>query len=284
MKKLGTFWGFPVLVLFAARIYGAESAHTSLFNAQWLKATVSIDQQISANPELYHHAGTGFLVLSPHSRLILITAQHVVADDVARKNFIYRVATDNGTASVREVQLENAGLGDWFLSRSADVACRFIAFPIPEGKSAISAIPVDAFLSPGELEPGAPLFILGFPPYGESKARMTRPLVRHGIFAGVDEDGNQIADAFVFPGNSGAPIGYAPPFKVSAPLQSPVINSEKLVGLVRGYAHLQAKVSAYVETKVEENSGLAVFVPASDLQQLLGREDVINFDSAILKK
>jgi hypothetical protein len=255
----------------------AEPSHTSFFNSQWLRAVVSIDVPTPKDQQKYQHIGTGFLLHSSRSHMILVTAKHVVADAAMRKLLVYRVALDTGTAIIRESELGGSGLGDWFLSSSSDVACRFIGF---HESTAPSVIPADAFLPQGDLEPGAPLLVLGFP-YGEPKAGATRAIVRRGVFAGTDDNGNLIADAFVFPGNSGGPVIYSPPVRLGANLQSTLVNDEKLVGLVVTYTALPAPTIAYVETVVYENSGLAGLVPAAAIQQLVASKEVDSFDAAL---
>jgi len=264
-----------------AHISRAEPSHTSFFNSQWLQTVVSIDMPSAGDQTKYVHIGTGFLVRSSRSHYILVTAKHVVSDPrILRKLLVYRLASATGIILVQESQLVGGGLGDWFTSPSSDVACRFIAFP---KSTSPSAIPADAFMAQGDLEPGASLLVLGFP-YGEPKEGLTRAIVRHGTFAGTDDNGNLIADTFVFGGNSGGPVVYVPTVKVSPPLQSTLVHEEKLVGLVVSYTWVSAPTDAYVETVVKENSGLAGLVPASVIQQLIARQDVDSFDAALSAK
>jgi Trypsin-like peptidase domain len=265
-----------------AHICLAEPSHTSFFNSQWLQTVVSIDMRSAGDQKKYLHIGTGFLVRSSRSRYILVTAKHVVPDQrIQRKLLVYRLASATGIILVQESQLVDGGLGDWFTSTSFDVACRFIGFP---KSTSPSAIPADAFMAQGELEPGAPLLVLGFP-YGEPKEGLTRAIVRHGTFAGTDDNGNLMADAFVFPGNSGGPVVYTPPIKWAPPLSSSLVNDERLVGLVVTYTEFQRKSpSAYMETVIAENTGLASLVPASAIQQLVARRDVDALDEALSAK
>ena len=95
-----------------------------------------------------------------------------------------------------------------------------------------------------------------------------------------------LADAFVFPGNSGGPALYRPPIKVKGDsLTSPFINEERLVGLVSSFLpYFDTAVSQQTKRPrivFEENSGLARIVPADAIIELLSRDDVTKLDSII---
>jgi hypothetical protein len=94
-----------------------------------------------------------------------------------------------------------------------------------------------------------------------------------------------IADAFVFPGNSGGPVIYSPILKVGQGLNSPLLNEERLVGVVSSFIpYLEPAVSAQtqrVRVVFEENSGLANLIPVARLVELVESDAIRKMDGAI---
>lgn len=109
------------------------------------------------------------------------------------------------------------------------------------------------------------------------------------MVARADRD-DLLADAFVFPGNSGGPVLYEPPIKIKGKglITSPFINEEHLVGLVSEFlSYSETAVSQQTKRPrvvFEENSGLARIVPADAIRDLLNRDDVTKLDSLIESK
>jgi len=270
---------------------------TSMFNEQWLATVVSVEQlaqqkQPDGTTKMVPTPiGTGFIVKTRNKHVVLITAKHVVTDIVdskqqTRKNLLYRINQQEGPAYLLEdLQLEENGRGKWFLSATQDVACRFLEW---KETSKFKAIPLDKFLPRTKLQTGANLLVLGLP-LGLRSEEHPNPIARKGMVARADR-GDLLADAFVFPGNSGGPVLYEPPIKITGNglIASPFINEEHLIGLVSEFiSYPETAIS--MQTKrprviFEENSGLAIIVPVDAITELLSRDDVSKLDSFIEPK
>jgi hypothetical protein len=265
---------------------------TSMFNEQWLDTVVSIEQPAQqkqpdgTTKPIPTPIGTGFMVETKNKHVVLITAKHVVSDIVdskqqARKNLLYRINQQEGSAYLLEdLQLEEKGRGKWFFSATHDVACRFLEW---KETSKFRTIALDKFLPRAKLQTGANLLVLGFP-LGLRSEEHPNAIARKGMVALADTD-DLLADAFVFPGNSGGPVLYVPPIKIAGKgfITSPFINEEHLVGLVSMYISY-SETAISMQTKkprviFEENSGLAKVVPVDAIVDLLNRDDVTKQDS-----
>jgi hypothetical protein len=257
----------------------APGPQTTSFNQQWLDIVVSIeigDAQKEIRP-----IGTGFLVRTVTNHVVLVTAKHVIQGPLpSGSRLAYRLNTiDGGSTVVWDSDLV-AEMGAWFLSPGADLACRFIAWP----KAAkLVTLTLENFIVDGALSAGAPVFVLGFP-LGLRSAEQPRPIARHGIVGRVDSD-NVIADTFVFPGNSGGPVIYSPSLRVGSGLKSPLLNEEKLIGVVSSFIpYRETAVSLQTQRPrivFEENSGLSNVVPIAKLVELLSSEPVSSLDAKI---
>lgn len=272
-------------------------SRTSMFNEHWLDTVVSVEQLApKEQPDgttrmVPTPIGTGFIVETKNKHLVLITAKHVVADVAdskpqTRKNLLYRINQQEGPAYLLEDrQLEENGRGNWFLSASHDVACRFLEW---RTTSKLKAISQDKFLPKTKLQTGANLLVLGFP-LGLRSEEHPNPIARKGMVARADR-GDLLADAFVFPGNSGGPVLYEPPIKIREKglITSPFINDEHLIGLVASFIPYRdvavSSLSKRPRVIFEENSGLANVVPVDAITELLNRDDVTKLDSLIESK
>lgn len=258
-----------------------KAVRTSVFNERWLDAVVSIERIIGEGGS--KAIGTGFLLQTANKHVLLVTAKHVITDDdgAVLKNLGFLLnRCSHGTDLIRDADLESHQLGSWFVSAQHDVACRFISWP----KTAeMTTIPQSSIMRTDELNAGAPLVILGFP-LGNRSTDHARAIARSGMVARADADGI-IVDAFVFPGNSGGPVVYVPVIKVGGPISSPLVNEEKLVGVVSSCIPYQEPAIS-LQTKrpriiFEENSGLANIVPGEAILELLNRQDVEKKDAAL---
>ncbi len=259
----------------------AKTAKTSVFNERWLDAVVSIEQV--GEEEKSEAIGTGFLLQTAKNHILLMTAKHVISDDTGavRKNLGFLLnRPDRGTDLVLDKNLAEKQLGTWFVSASYDIACRFIALP---KTTTVRTIPQSAIIRTSDLNAGAPLLLLGFP-LGNRSTDHARAIARSGMVARADADGI-IADAFVFPGNSGGPAVYVPVVKVGGGMTSSLINEEKLVGVVSNYiAYPDVAISSQTKRPriiFEENSGLANLVPGDAIIDLLNRSDVAQKDAEL---
>jgi hypothetical protein len=275
------FLVFGALLCIASSVSIAQepTPATSSFNQQWLDAVISIE--ISDPGQEPHPVGTGFLVRTQGSHVVLVTAKHVIEQaisgaDTHGQRVGYRLATGAGSSVVWEDDLAKRGGGTWNFS-SSDIACRFIAWPTTE--THIVTIAAENFLTAKSLTVGAPLLVLGFP-LGLRSADHPRPIARHGIVGRADPDG-LIADVFVFPGNSGGPVIYAPPLGPGGGTQ--FLADEKLVGVVSSYIPYD-EPAVSPQTKrlrimFEENTGLANIVPTERLIELLASDAVRRIDT-----
>jgi hypothetical protein len=288
------------LIAFPVGSLATESAEplkrTSAFNEQWLDTVVSIEQKLT--PEKirqiplqekqkiieaggYTPVGTGFVVQTEGKRMVLVTAGHVIQDGSTTQpleGLGYRFNEQQGASKIfPDTDFEQRDLGRWFISATHDVACRFIG---RSRTSRLVAIPHNMLLPQEQLQAGASLLILGFP-LGLRSPEQTMPVARRGIIARSDP-GSIIADAFIFPGNSGGPAIYVPVLKVGGSLESPWLNEERLVGVVTSYIpYREPAISPTIKrTRIifEENTGLTNIVPVDALLELLRREDVRSFE------
>lgn len=260
---------------------------TSLFKERWLDAVVSIER--TQNDKQSTPIGTGFLFQTPNNHVVLVTAKHVVTRNDNDKvtplenlGFLLNRPA-SGTVVIRDTDLQAAGLGTWFLSTDHDIALRFISWP---KNIQIVSIPMAAIMEAEKLDAGAPLLILGFP-LGNRTKDHAQAIARRGMVARSDSD-SIIADVFVFPGNSGGPAVYVPIVKVGGPIVSPLVNEEKLVGVVSSYIPYREPAIS-LQTKrprivFEENSGLANVVPIKALLDLLSRSEVVELDESLTKR
>jgi hypothetical protein len=144
-------------------------------------------------------------------------------------------------------------------------------------------IPLERLLSQKYLTTAAPVLVLGFP-MGLRSEQYARPITRHGIVARSD-NGELLLDVFVFPGNSGGPVFYSPVLKTDSSISSPLVNEERLVGLVVDYVpYVDIAVSPQTRrprVTFEENSGLCHAVPADRILELVSRADFLKFDQQL---
>lgn len=258
----------------------AEDGHTSMFNASWLKCVVSIEQLDS--PTTSHPIGTGFILQSPSNHLILVTAKHVILNDDGTLNpqLAWRLNEKTNVSDLISDQMQASLAGGWFISSNADLACRFITYAIG---SDILSIPTTFLLPQKNLEVGANVLILGFP-MGLRSEKYTTAIARRGIVARSDGD-ELMLDSFVFPGNSGGPVVYSPFVKFGANLTSPMINDERIAGMVIDYIPY-TDVAISPQTKraritFEENSGLSHAVTSDKMLELINRADFQALDQKL---
>lgn len=254
----------------------ATTLGTSNFNEGWLDAVISIEQ--GGEGKETKPLGTGFLVNTVAGTTALVTAAHVVLkDDKGPRDLsnlepslsFRRSDVEAGQESVADAELTAWGGGSWHFSAEADLAVRKFGWP-KSGPQAM-AIPVAQFIEDISVEVGGPVLVLGFPT-GLRSTTHKEPIVRRGMVARVGPEGLMV-EAFVFPGNSGGPIVYVPVLKVGRGLNQPVLNEEKLLGMITSYVpYRDVAVSSRTgnpRVLFEENSGLSEAVTASMISALL---------------
>jgi len=260
-----------------------ETKHTAVFNQQWLKAIVSVevlDSQGKGTP-----IGTGFLLQTPNKHIALVTAKHVVYENEGKgpllQNIAYRLNRTDGKSILFPDKAVTAKLrSGWFRSETNDVACRLI---LRENISDFVTIPYSLFLPTGQMEAGAPLFIIGFP-LGLRSDQYATPIVRRASIARVDQH-MLIVDGFVYPGNSGGPVIYEPTVQLGTGFTTPILQGEWFVGMVLSeISYVEPAIS--LQTKrpritFEQNSGLSNVLPSEKLLELLNVPEFVKADEAL---
>lgn len=266
-----------------------ESSVTSSFNQAWLKTVVSIE--IKNEKEEISSIGTGFIVRSPENHGLLITAKHVIVNSnnksvKIKENLAYRLNDrEKDSAVYFDKELEEKGLGSWFISKEYDVACRFIE---RKKTSDVKTLTLGNFVYQKNIQTGAPLIILGFP-LGLRSEEYAKPIARKAMVARSDTN-NIIVDGFVFPGNSGGPVVYVPTLKLGKGLKSNLLNEQHLVGLVSSSINYREPCISVKTQRLritfEDNTGLTKIVPSDAIAKLINREDVMVLDKKLkeLKK
>jgi len=218
----------------------------------------------------------------------LVTAKHVIVDENNKiiKSLAYRINFQNEKSRIiSEEDLIKIGFGSWFLSESTDIAVRFI-YVLNE--SDVLKIPQNMFLKDENVQSGTPAIILGFP-MGLRSDDYATPILRNAIVA-LKESNYYIIDGFVFPGNSGGPILYMPTPTYFGEIKidnNSYIGNQMLMGVISSYIpYTDTAIS--MQTKrpritFEENSGLCIAIPSSEITKLLNRQDVNEFDKKIEK-
>jgi S1-C subfamily serine protease len=256
---------------------------TTFFNQQWLKSVVSIERYYDKNK--FKPIGTGFLISSENNNMLLVSAKHVVTDDKGRvKNgLVYRInLQDEKSIVIEDKELIGMGGGNWFLSKSADLAVRFM----PSSKKAdVLKIPQNLFLKEKNVQPGTPSLMLGFP-MGLRSEKYATPIVRRAVVA-LKRSDYFIIDGFAFPGNSGGPVLYMPAHQIGGIKLNNYINEQLLLGVVSSYIPYK-DTAISLQTKrpritFEENSGLTIVIPSDEILKLLNRYDVKELDKNLKK-
>lgn len=282
MKTQVSRWkvsGVLLALLMASAVAGEEDIKgTSFFDQEWLKALISIE--VSADGITGKSIGSGFIVSTPGDHIALVTAKHVVFEKNGRQrdDLAYRINRKQGRSDlITEAHAAKYAPGGWLKSAEHDVACRLIVWG---NDSELRSISYSRFLIKHRIEPGAPLFVIGFPMGLRSEEHAT-PILRSGTVARTDPD-NILIDAFVFAGTSGGPVVYAPLTPVGGAITSPVLQGQWLLGLTVGYVpYVDVAISAQTErprVTFEENSGLCNVVPASAILTLLESKEFVAVD------
>ena len=120
---------------------------------------------------------------------------------------------------------------------------------------------------------GDAVFILGFP-LGLAGQERNYAIARHGILARVQDwlrgdSSTFLIDASIFPGNSGGPVITKPDALTITGTRS--FKESRLIGIVAGFLPYRdvavSKQTGKERVTFEENSGLAVVVPADAIRE-----------------
>jgi len=265
----------------------AAEQTTSPLDEQFLKMVVSIERLTSLTNG--QPLGTGFILLTTNKHIVVVTAKHVVVDDSnnIRSNLAIRLNERSNTTTILTDTFLRPIVGDWFVSKDVDLACRLITY---SDSWDVKAFPLDRFLPQKRVNAGAPVVVLGFP-MGLRSERYAAPVARRGMVARSGSDELMI-DAFIFPGNSGGPVVYTPPLKIGGgsggiTVESPYVEIEMIIGLVVNYIPF-TDVAISSQTRrpritFEENSGLCHAIPSDKILELLWSEDFLKFERTLPK-
>ena len=261
--------------------YANANDKTTFFNQQWLKCVVSIENRV--NDKEIKPIGTGFLVASQNDHMLLVTAKHVISDNNGKikEGLVYRInLKEEKSTIIDDMGLIKLGGGNWFLSKTSDVAVRFMPH---NQKSDILKIPAKFFLKKESVEPGTPALILGFP-MGLRSEEYATPIVRRAVVA-LKEKTYFIVDGFAFPGNSGGPVLYMPAHQIGMIKLNNYKSEQMLLGIISAYIPYK-DTAVSLQTKrpritFEENSGLTVVIPSDDILKLMERNDVEALDTKL---
>ena len=128
---------------------------------------------------------------------------------------------------------------------------------------------------------GDGVFVLGFP-FGDPGNQRNYVIVRQGILARIRDavagsSPTFLVDASIFPGNSGGPVVTKP--EVVSIQGTTAYSKADLIGIVSAYVPYQ-DVAISTQTKrpriiFEENSGLAIVVPADRIVEVVDAADAV---------
>jgi hypothetical protein len=260
-------------------LHSSATEVTTFFNQQWLKAVVSIEM-INDKKEI-NPIGTGFLIQTDNNHILLVSVKHVISDEnnQIKKALVYRINLQSGKSKiVSEEDLMKKGAGSWFLSKSTDIVVRFMYTYL---KADILTIPQNMFLKDENVQPGTPSLILGFP-MGLRSEDYATPILRNALVA-LKAPNYYMLDGFVFPGNSGSPVVYMPAHQIQGIVLNNYIDKQMLLGVISSYIPY-SDTAISVQTKrpritFEENSGLCIVIPSSEIIKLINSDDVKKFDN-----
>lgn len=272
-----------LLIMTTTSIAQDSTKHTAVLNQLWLKSIVSIeicDSLGNGAP-----IGTGFLLKTPNNHIALVTAKHVIYENEGKgqllKYISYRFNRKDGKSilipdSITTAQLKTG----WFRSKTNDVTCRLVYIEV---NSDLVNIPYTQFLHTSQIEPGAPLFIIGFP-LGLRSDQYATPIVRRASIARVDQD-MFLVDGFVYPGNSGGPVIYEPIIQLGEVFSTPVLQGDWFVGMILSeISYVEAAISVLTKrprVTFEQNSGLSNVLPADKILELLRVPEFMKADEAL---
>jgi len=254
----------------------------ALINNIFLKTVVLIEEEISEDK--FHTVATGFLIgfrANYDEKLkeqlydtFLITNRHVFSN---YDKLFFRFDCKDGLPKRFPVTLIDKGKRTWLAHNDTNVDLAMMtinfqflnnenveAFYIEEDRFIYSENFKEAGISLGD-----GIFLLGFP-VSISGFNQNYAIVRSGTLARIDEEiisSNKVflADALVFPGNSGGPVLTKPTSESVDGTKT--ITSTYLIGVVSGYINYQEPLYSHqsipnnISGYSVNNSGLATIVP-----------------------
>jgi len=288
---------WPGTVL-CALLFASTLLEAGVVPDEALNTVVALGKQMPDGT--YEWVGSGFLYAYLHDpskqdefryRPVIVTNRHVIEgmkEAVVRFNpGVY----SKGVAEVLPLSLaDEQGKPRWTAHPDAVIDLAVIAFDpsrfIPRRITHLNMVmgerePNPEKVGAGVITPrglaeikareGTTAYVLGFPigvaVDGLFGADRNYPIVRRGLiaWAGPYLKGQMrefLLDAFIFPGNSGSPV-----------LAESESGKMHLVGMVKGYVPYSDKAvsrqTGRVRVTFEENSGLAIVIPAEAIEQAI---------------
>jgi hypothetical protein len=151
-----------------------------IFQRASIKTVISVE--VLDNDGNGKPIGTGFLLLTPNAHVVLVTAKHVITDDKGQpiRQMAYRLNDRNNKSRLVPEVHARQHAGPWFLSETADVACRLIVWG---DTTEFTVSKYEQLLRKDVLKPAAPLLVPGFP-LGLRSEEHTDPIVHRGNVGG----------------------------------------------------------------------------------------------------
>jgi len=242
--------------------------------------------------------GTGIICASPDTNIripLLLTAKHVFNDPKKKWNpsslrirFSWFSNKSVGEYLGIPINLKDVkGKNLWIPHPNAlvDLAVLPLAISIQDaGRNSIAPVTIQDFANENDAFEGAPVLLLGYP--GAVGANYwTKPIIRHGVIAHVDEArfGKTpfLIDAMIFPGNSGGPV-FLIPSGMSKDGSFAIGGQSKFLGVVSSAARQIVQVeksafqfessstdSAQSHFKSFDYMGIGIIEPAGRVKELL---------------
>lgn len=264
-----------------------------------LKKTVGLlTSYFTKNDAPFQAQGTCFFVVYPDDRagkdrsfVYLVTNRHVVMPGIEDghpylvTSTTLRVNTKDTIVGPQEGALPMNPENHWYFPDDDSVDLAVFPWAPDSTKYDIETLPTAMFATSEDVEKdgvveGDPVLFTGLF-YQFPGVKKFQPIVREGVLAMMPDEpmettlgkkGNlYLAEVHVFGGNSGSPLlinlGGIRNGKIFPGSQY------KLLGVISGYYHEDTKMKLTIATTyegvTEQNSGIAIVVPASELKKLL---------------
>jgi len=259
-----------------------------LLEPDWKKAVVLVEQkQIALKGEKaetsFVAVGTGFIVLF-EDMSFLVTNKHIAINERLHLRFNPKPACK----SVCRISIDSMSFNTklpWGIAVNSDIAILPIFFA---GKMHsyidsvdTKSIGLSLFRDWSYVNEGDDIYILGFPLRMGTGTHFT-PVIRSGIIALKEKQGEFVIEANVFPGNSGGPVFLRPNIYDYRAGRLGEGTIAYLIGIVSSYIpYIDVAISAQTSRPritFEENSGLATAFSSERIIALM-RDYIEKYDT-----
>jgi hypothetical protein len=247
--------------------------------------------------------GTAFIVSYPDPRLgqdkafsYLVTNRHVVQPGIEQGHpnqaewMTLRINRKDAKEASEDEPLPDTLLRGWHFPSDPSVDLAVVPLAINQARYDFVALPLSMFATQDvvdklQIAEGDTVLFTGFF-YQIQGMKKFEPIVREGILAMIPYENLAttlgksgrvyLADVRAFHGNSGSPLLV----NVAGVRNGSVTAGYdyRLLGVISGFYHEDADLKLTIATtfvgKLEENSGIAMVVPADDLKALLESPDL----------